>query len=214
MQLNLEELPNSLFYERWRKNPCEEKLINDYINFSVSSLHQQSSSSQSNNNQNQDHQYMLTRLLQKVQRFVTQNPTIATTLYTSFNEIFVSEVEKFKEPQIGNSKVVPTVKNPLIIRGKGRPSNKRTRSAIESANKSNSKKKKSNENAKDKESIQNTQVIQPLHEIQTQPLHDIQIQPLRETQNLPLRSNSSIQYQYCFEDFLSNELNLGKNLHF
>ena len=44
---------------------------------------------------------MLTRLLQKVQCFVIQNPTIAMTLYTSFNEIFNSEVEKLKEPQIG-----------------------------------------------------------------------------------------------------------------
>jgi len=55
MQLNLEKLLDSLFYERWRKNPCEEKLINAYINFSTSNIYQQSSSNQSNVNQDQDY---------------------------------------------------------------------------------------------------------------------------------------------------------------
>jgi len=59
MQPNLEELPDSLFYEQWRKNLCEEKLINTYINFSTSNVYQQAFSDQSNNNQNQNYQYML-----------------------------------------------------------------------------------------------------------------------------------------------------------
>ena len=68
MQLNIKELPTSLFYERWKKNPSEENLVNAYINFSASTSQQLLS----NNNQDQDYQYMLTRLLQKIQRFVTR----------------------------------------------------------------------------------------------------------------------------------------------
>ena len=45
----------------------------------------------------QNYQYMLTRLLQKVQRFTTQHPTTAATLYNSFNKIFVSEIEKINK---------------------------------------------------------------------------------------------------------------------
>ena len=65
MQLNLNELPTSLFYERWRKNPSEEKLANNYNSFyscTVTNLQKQALTS----NNNSDHQYMLTRLLQKV----------------------------------------------------------------------------------------------------------------------------------------------------
>src|SRR6266536_4464980 len=139
---------------------------------------------------------MLTRLLQKVQRFVIQNPTIAMTLYTSFNEIFNSEVEKLKEPQIGSSKVVPTVKNPLIVHGKGRPTNKRIKSIVELVNKT--KKKNPNENAIPQVTIQPTHEIQtqPPHETQTQPLHEIQIQPLHESQIQPLyKPSHEIQTQ-------------------
>ena len=87
---------------------------------------------------------MLTRLLQKVQRFVIQNPVSVTTFYTSLNELFISEVEKINQLQFNNSKVTATVKNPLIVRGKGRPSSKRIKSTGESTNKSNNKKKKTN----------------------------------------------------------------------
>ncbi|CAG8759093.1 8412_t:CDS:2, partial [Racocetra fulgida] len=126
------ELPANLFYSRWKKDPSEETIINNYIAFSTSTSQQSILSSiESSNDPN--YQYMLTRLLQKVQRFTTQNPTIATTLYNSFNEIFVSEIEKVNKSQSNNLKTTPTIKNPLIIRGKGRPSNKRITSAIELA---------------------------------------------------------------------------------
>ena len=82
---------------------------------------------------------MLTRLLQKVQRFTTQHPTTAATLYNSFNEIFVSEIEKLDKLQSNNLKITPTIKNLLIIRRKGHLSNKRITSTIELA--SNKKKK-------------------------------------------------------------------------
>ncbi|CAG8628338.1 1166_t:CDS:2 [Funneliformis caledonium] len=70
-------------------------------------------------NDNQDYQYMLTRLLQKIQRFVTQYPISTITFYTSFNEVFVSEIEKGTQIQSNNSNIIPTVKNPLIIHEKG-----------------------------------------------------------------------------------------------
>src|SRR2546423_2982763 len=46
MQLNLKELPISLFYERWRKNPSEEKLVNAYLGFSTSTSTSASTSQQ------------------------------------------------------------------------------------------------------------------------------------------------------------------------
>ncbi|CAG8691339.1 3909_t:CDS:2, partial [Funneliformis mosseae] len=61
-------------------------------------------------NDNQDYQYMLTRLLQKIQRFVTQNPISAITFYTSFNEVFVSEIEKETQTQSNNSNIILTKK--------------------------------------------------------------------------------------------------------
>ncbi|CAG8847805.1 32105_t:CDS:2, partial [Gigaspora margarita] len=70
------ELLASLFYNRWKKDPSEKEIINNYIVFSTSaSLQPALSRIESSDDQN--YQYMLTRLLQKVQRFTTQNPTMA-----------------------------------------------------------------------------------------------------------------------------------------
>ncbi|CAB4405291.1 unnamed protein product [Rhizophagus irregularis] len=209
VQLNLKELPTSLFYERWKKNPSEENLINAYISFSTL---QQLSNNQSNDDQDQNHQYMLTRLLQKIQRFVTQNPIISKTLYVSFNETFTSEVENLNKAQSkvqsNTLNIIPTVKNPLVVREKGRPSNKRIKSAGELTDKSNNKKKKkADENANNNmsenlsfdncEPIYITQNIQPLHEIQN-------LTTLSQHCTLP-----SPQVPHFDEpDFLSNKLNL------
>jgi len=148
IQLNLEELSTSLFYERWRKNPSEKDLINAYTNFYsiATSTHHSTSISQHSplafNNESSDFQYMLIRLLQKVQRFTVQNPEVAETLYTSISEIYDSEIEKVNRIQTQNSKVTPTIKNPLVVHGKGRPSNKRITSITELTSKSNKKKEK------------------------------------------------------------------------
>ena len=155
---------------------------------------------------------MLTRLLQKVQQFVIQNPVSATTFYTSLNELFISEVEKINQLQFNNSRVIATVKNPLIVRGKGRPSNKRITGVGESANKTN-KKKKTNENVnsntpelivsldKPIHVAQNTQVMvpQPLHEIQ-----NLNVTPFISPSQFPRFSEPS---------FFSDELNLGKCIY-
>jgi hypothetical protein len=108
MQLNLENLPDNLFYERWKKNPSEERLVDAYLNFSTSNT---ASQQQLLSNGNQNYQFILVRLLQKVQRFVIQNPESAITFYTSFNEIFVSEVKNLNQQKFNNSEVMPTVKN-------------------------------------------------------------------------------------------------------
>ncbi|CAG8699152.1 11183_t:CDS:2, partial [Funneliformis caledonium] len=62
-----------------------------------------------------NYQYMLTQLLQKIQQFVTQNPISTITFYTSFNEVFISKIEKETQTQSNNSNIIPIVKNPLII---------------------------------------------------------------------------------------------------
>jgi hypothetical protein len=62
-----------------------------------------------------------------------QNPTISKTLYISFNEIFTSEVENLNKAQSkvqsNTLNITPTVKHTLVVCGKGRPSNKRIKSA-------------------------------------------------------------------------------------
>ncbi|CAB4478770.1 unnamed protein product [Rhizophagus irregularis] len=213
VQLNLKELPTSLFYERWKKNPSEENLINAYINFSTSPTSQQLSNNQSNDDQDQNHQYMLTRLLQKIQRFVTQNPIISKTLYISFNEIFTSEVENLNKAQSkvqsNTLNIIPTVKNPLVVHGKGHPSNKRIKSAGELTDKSNNKKKK-----KTDENTNNNNMSENIGFDNCEPIYITQnIQPLHEIQNLTTLSQHctlpSPQVPHFDEpDFLSNKLNL------
>jgi hypothetical protein len=143
-----------------------------------------------------------------------QNPTISKTLYISFNEIFTSEVEKLNKAQSkvqsNTLNITPTVKNPLVVRGKGRPSNKRIKSAGELTDKSNNKKKKkANENA-------NNDMSENVSFDNCEPIYITwNIQPLHEIQNLTIPSQhctlSSPQVPYFNEpDFLSNELNLGK----
>ncbi|CAG8803756.1 12076_t:CDS:2, partial [Dentiscutata erythropus] len=75
-QLNLTELPLSIFYERWRKDPSEEKLIKNYITFTTSTTGSSNIPNsnlqqlqQLSNNEFDNYEYMLTRLLQKVKRF-------------------------------------------------------------------------------------------------------------------------------------------------
>ncbi|CAG8756020.1 1594_t:CDS:2 [Dentiscutata erythropus] len=86
-----EQLMQSFMY-KCEEIASEEEIINNYIVFSTStSTSPQSTLSSIEPSDDQNYQYMLTRLLQKVQRFAIQNPTIATTLYNSFNEIFISE---------------------------------------------------------------------------------------------------------------------------
>lgn len=236
MQLNLENLPDNLFYERWKKNPSEEKLVDAYLNFSTSSTVSQQ---QLLSNGNQDYQYMLIRLLQKVQRFVIQNPESAITFYTSLNELFVSEVEKLNQQKLNNSEVIPAVKNPLVTRGKGRPSNKRI-IGIGDLTKRTNKKRKNCENTNSNnniisldnhESAQTTNTIsRPLREIQN--LNTIPSTspstftpppstpppptpppstppPSTPPPSTPPSTSPSTQFPCFFEpDFLSNELDL------
>ncbi|CAG8463551.1 7835_t:CDS:2 [Scutellospora calospora] len=150
MQLNLEELLARLFYNRWKKNLSKEEIINNYIVFSTSTSQQSTTFSNIELNNDQNYQYLLTQLLQKIQRFILQNPTTAATLYNSFNEKFVSEIEKISISQ-SNNLITSTIKNPLIVHGKGHLSNKRILSTVELA--SNKKKKTS----KNKENILESQ---------------------------------------------------------
>ncbi|CAG8814485.1 20556_t:CDS:10, partial [Gigaspora margarita] len=48
----------------------------------------------------------------------TQFSAMATTLYTAFNEIFTSEIEKIDRSQSSSSNITPTIKNLLIIQGR------------------------------------------------------------------------------------------------
>ncbi|CAG8682815.1 21732_t:CDS:2 [Gigaspora margarita] len=170
----------------------------------TSASSQQPILSSNESNDDQSNQYIFTRLLQKIQRFVIQNPTTATTFYTSFNEIFTSEIEKINISQSSKSKITPTIKNPLIVCGRGRPSNKRIPSTIKL---SNNKKQKINKNTKENRSESQKSTASSI----------IHINPLREIQNFNTTTihsqDSSSSDQYFIEaDFLSNELDLGKLL--
>ncbi|CAI2184028.1 15424_t:CDS:2, partial [Funneliformis geosporum] len=200
--LDAKELSISLFYERWRKNPSEKNLINTYTNFysiATSTILSSQHLSLTFSNGSDDFQYMLTRLLHKIQQFVIQNPNIAKTLYTSINTIYNSEIEKINKIQTpSNLKVISTIKNPLVVHGKERSSNKRITSTMESTSKSN-RKKKFNEN--NNRFTQNTQQL-----LENQSLNILPLQQFR------CPSPPSTQFQFFSEtEFIFNELNLEES---
>ncbi|CAG8846773.1 12599_t:CDS:1, partial [Racocetra persica] len=184
----------------------EEDIINNYVVFSTSTS-QQSTFSSIGLNDDQNYQYILTQLLQKVQRFMKQNSITATTLYNSFNEILVSEIENIDKSQSNNSKIIPTIRNPLIIRGKGCLSNKRITSTIELTS---NKKKKLNKN-KDNTNVSRSQDSINMSNYQSSDIA-YNTKPSDKTQNSAIslqfqESNSLVQ---CFVEtnFSFDELNL------
>ncbi|CAG8846789.1 15154_t:CDS:1, partial [Racocetra persica] len=137
-------------------------------------------------NDDQNYQYMLTWLLQKVQRFTRQTSTTAAILYNSFNEILVSKIEKIDKSQSNNSKIIPTIRNLLIIREKERPSNKRITSTKEL---NSNKKKKLNKN-KD-----NTNVSRSEDSINMSNYQSSDIAYNTEPSDKPQNSAISLQFQ-------------------
>ncbi|CAG8739911.1 11652_t:CDS:2, partial [Gigaspora rosea] len=91
VQLNLEELPTSLFCLRWRKNMSELELAQWYYEFYSTTTVDSTIlySTITYKNQEQDQNFLLTRLLNKIQRFTKEthilqknsinNPLIAKT---------------------------------------------------------------------------------------------------------------------------------------
>ncbi|CAG8776353.1 7700_t:CDS:10, partial [Gigaspora margarita] len=175
------------------KDPSKEEIINNYIVFLTST----STSPQ---------------LTLSMQRFATQNPTIAATLYNSFNKIFISEVETINKLQSSNSKITPTIKNPLIIQGRGHPSNKRITSTIEltSNKKKNCENKENTDRLRLQDSI-NLDNYQSNHiTYNTEPLDEIQDSNTIITSS-QFQDPDFLVHHLIETNFLSDKLNLERD---
>lgn len=82
--------------------------------------------------QDEEYQFKLTRLLQKIKNFITQYPETSIKLYTSINDIYTKEVSNYQVTKSSSSSSQePSIKNPLVIKIRGRPSKKRIKSSLE-----------------------------------------------------------------------------------
>ncbi|CAG8841404.1 6397_t:CDS:2, partial [Gigaspora margarita] len=80
-QLNLEELPQYLFFLKWRKDPNERTLIRTYKTF------------YNTKEDNDDYEYLLKRTWQKVQDIINTKPEMAKSFYNSFDKILQEEIK-------------------------------------------------------------------------------------------------------------------------
>lgn len=83
--------------------------------------------------QDEEYQFKLKRLLQKIQRFTKDNPESSSKLYNSINDIYNNEISN-QANQVTRSNAShqePKIKNPLVIKTRGRPAKKRIKSSFE-----------------------------------------------------------------------------------
>jgi hypothetical protein len=67
--------------------------------------------------------------LQKIQHFAKNNPEISNKLYDSINAIYNEEISN--QETKSSSSQGPKIKNPLVVKSKGRPAKKRIKSSLE-----------------------------------------------------------------------------------
>ncbi len=112
-QLNLEELPQHLFFMRWRKDPNDNILAKIYKTFYNNDNIGESRVGQQNvENDYEDYKYLLNRIWYKVQQIVKSKPELAKNFYDLLDKS-VKEVYTFS---IQNNE---KVKNPTTIKPKG-----------------------------------------------------------------------------------------------
>ncbi|CAG8841571.1 40497_t:CDS:2, partial [Gigaspora margarita] len=141
-QLNLEELPQYLFFLRWRKDPDEQVLIKTYRTFYNTSITSQQINSINIEEDNNDYEYLLKRTWRKVQDIINTKPEMAKSFYISFDKILQEEIKAHVSGKNPISLAKDQIKNPPTIKSKGRTSNKRTLSRFETTKSSNSSKKR------------------------------------------------------------------------
>ena len=116
-QLNLEEISPHLFISRWRKDPSEQTLITIYQEFYNSigvNLNQQVG----NGFKDDDYEYLLNRIWQKVRLIVKTKAETAKTFYTLLNELVEKEIAiQILETTPQNTE---QIKNPTSIKPKGK----------------------------------------------------------------------------------------------
>jgi hypothetical protein len=82
--------------------------------------------------QDEEFQFNLTRLLQKISQFVKSKPEVAKKFYTDINHIYDQVILDCETTLVtGSTLSDPKIKNPLVIKSKGRPSNRRIKSSSE-----------------------------------------------------------------------------------
>ncbi|CAG8760984.1 35191_t:CDS:2, partial [Gigaspora margarita] len=125
---------------KWRKDPDERTLIRTYKTFYNTSI---IPSQQINiEEDNDDYEYLLKRTWRKVQDIINTKPEMVKSFYNSFDKILQEEIKA----HVSDNNSVPLtknqIKNPSIIKSKGRTSNKRILSRFETTKSSKSSKKR------------------------------------------------------------------------
>jgi len=115
-QLNLDEIPQHLFFTRWRKDPSDNILVKKYKSFYNDIRVNQENENANNIMEDEDYEYLLNRVWYKVQQLVKTKPKVARNFYIlldkSLNEeISFCTLEKKSKTQ--------KIKNPGTIKQKG-----------------------------------------------------------------------------------------------
>jgi hypothetical protein len=76
----------------------------------------------------------LNRLLQKIQHFTKNNLDGAINLYLGINDVYNKVILDYQAAKLSSSRE-PKIKNPLVIKTRGRPPQKRMKSILEKGKK-------------------------------------------------------------------------------
>ena len=68
--------------------------------------------------------------MQKIQNFTKSNPEFSVKFYMSINDIYNEEISTYQAVQSSLSQY-PNIKNPLVIKSRGRLANKHIKSSLE-----------------------------------------------------------------------------------
>lgn len=118
-QLNLEELPQHLFFIRWRKDPSESVLVKMYKSFynCTGTLETNRKNENFNDEDIEDYEYLLNRIWYKVQQIVKAKPETAKNFYFLLDKLIKDLFASEENLQTQNN---GKIKNPGTIKPKGK----------------------------------------------------------------------------------------------
>ena len=118
-QLNLEKLPEHLFFMRWRKDPSENVLVKKYRLFYNSNRELEINDENADNVREEyyeDYEYLLNRMWYKVQQIVKAKPETAKNFHNLLDKSVKDFYNSEKNLQIQNN---GKIKNPESVKSKG-----------------------------------------------------------------------------------------------
>ena len=113
-QLSLEELPQHLFFMRWRKDSSDKILAKKYqIFYNSNNIEELKINQQNIENDDEDYKYLLNRTWYKVQQIVKSKPKVTKNFYDSLDKL----VKETCSSSVQNNQ---KIQNPKTIKPKGK----------------------------------------------------------------------------------------------